>query len=99
MVRGIEMENKIELEIKVEKISTKLDSHCIQQEKDFAEVKADTKDVKSDIKELSNKIEKFIESADGRYADKETEKIVKGAIWVVILAFITALLYFIGWSK
>lgn len=93
------MESKIELEIKVEKISTKLDSHCVQQEKDFAEVKADTKDVKSDIKELSNKIEKFIESADGRYADKETEKIVKGAGWLILVAFVTALIYLVGWNR
>jgi peptidoglycan hydrolase CwlO-like protein len=92
------MENKIQYERRFTIIEEKLDSHCQQQEKDFAEVKADTKDVKSDIKELSNKIEKFIESADGRYADKETEKIVKGAVWVVVLAFLGALLYFIGWK-
>lgn len=93
------MDTQIQYERRFTILEEKIDSHCIQQEKDFAEVKADTKDVKSDIKELSNKIEKFIESADNRYADKETEKIVKGAIWVVILAFISALLYFIGWSK
>jgi peptidoglycan hydrolase CwlO-like protein len=92
------MENKIQYERRFTIIEEKLDSHCQQQEKDFAEVKADTKDVKSDIKELSNKIEKFIKSADNRYADKETEKIVKGAVWVVVLAFLGALLYFIGWK-
>jgi peptidoglycan hydrolase CwlO-like protein len=93
------MENKIQYERRFTIIEEKLDSHCQQQEKDFAEVKADTKDVKSDIKELSNKIEKFIESADGRYADKETEKIVKGVGWLILVAFVTALIYLVGWNR
>jgi hypothetical protein len=37
-------------------------------------------------------VEKVIQKCDQRYADKETEKIVKGAAWVVLLAVLGVLI-------
>lgn len=57
------------------------------------------KGIHEQLKTLGEKMDKFIESADQRYADKETEKIVKGVGWLIFVAFVSALIYLIGWGK
>lgn len=50
-------------------------------------------------KTLEDKMEKFFERADNRYASKEYENIVKAAVSIILVAFMGLVLYYIGWQK
>lgn len=48
--------------------------------------------------ELKETMENFIDSADKKYATKLTEKIVYGICFLILTAFVTLIIYRIGWG-
>lgn len=58
------------------------------------EEKVDT--MKEGMERIENKLDKFIECADSKYASKLTERIVYGLAGVMLLAVIYALLRMVG---
>jgi hypothetical protein len=48
--------------------------------------------LETDVKYIRERLDRFIENADKRYASKLTEKIVYGLVGVILLAFMSKLL-------
>ena len=63
----------------------------------MAIVETEIKNVKSDTQEIKETLNNFIKSADRKYANKLTEKIVYGMVSVIILAFLYALVKYVIW--
>ena len=61
----------------------------------MAIVETEIKNVKSDTQEIKETLNNFIKSADRKYANKLTEKIVYGMVSVIILAFLYALVKYV----
>ena len=48
--------------------------------------------VETKLDSISEKLDKFIEGADKKYANKLTERIVYGLVTLILVAFVTKLL-------
>ena len=61
-------------------------------DQDIILLKKDMDYMKQDIQEIKASLKTFIQKADEKYASKETEKIVKSLIGLIVIAVVTALI-------
>lgn len=66
-------------------------SRINQMECDMTEVKTDIKYIKSNIDEIKD----FIKTADDKYANKTTQKIVYGLVALILTAVMSSLIYMV----
>ncbi len=66
-------------------------SRINQIECDMTEVKTDIKYIKSNIDEIKD----FIKTADDKYANKTTQKIVYGLVALILTAVMSSLIYMV----
>ena len=59
--------------------------------------------IENDIKYIRKKLDKFVDSADKKFASKLTERIVYGTVTLILIAFVTKLTglwdKILGWIK
>ena len=60
----------------------------------LAGLETDVKNIKTSVEKTEKHMEKFIETADKKFASKLTERIVYGLCGLVLVAFATKLLNF-----
>lgn len=61
----------------------------------MAKVETKIENIETNVDAINCKLDKFIESADNKYASKLTEKVVYGLVGTVLTIVTTAVLYLI----
>lgn len=69
-----------------------------QLEISMAKVEGRLKSVEDTTDRIERKLDRFIESADNRYAPRWVAEAIKWFFGLIIAAFIAAVAYFIGWK-
>ena len=73
-----------------------INNHTVQElnevKMDMVELKTDIKYTKQKVESIECKLDKFIETADNKFASKNVEKIVYGLVALIVVAVFTALM-------
>ena len=64
----------------------------------MTKLETDINYIKEKIEDQCQRLDDFIKSADNKYANKLTEKLVYGLCGLVLLSFLSLLIYKIGWA-